>query len=269
MQFGMGGGRFRSSRMSRRPPKECRPAHVRSHPSGSFHHSALAISNAISRSMYGLSPPAGNRSAASESSSETAIDRDAGIDDQTHRTTPTIATRWRRRSIGSIPVQGPFRGRPRQWNSLTDIPIRARERTRRERHPPERRIADLRARGAKTVWQLAYTGSVGSQVLLGLPAIERLIADRRIEGGSEVWPFQAGLLALRTPLAFAEIYPSLLNRRCTDAMRSNVARRPRNHDEEAFRTLSRGRGCALPRTPGLPPDRCEGSPSRLRGSASD
>ena len=93
------------------------------------------------------------------------------------------------------PGTGPFWGRPRQWNSLTDIPIRARERTRRERHPPERRIADLRARGAKTVWQLAYTGSVGSQVLLGLPAIERLIADRRIEGRSEVWPFQTGLRA--------------------------------------------------------------------------
>ena len=39
------------------------------------------------------------------------------------------------------PGTGPFWGRPRQWNSLTDIPIRARERTRRERHPPERRIA--------------------------------------------------------------------------------------------------------------------------------
>ena len=111
------------------------------------------------------------------------------------------------------PGTGPFWGRPRRWNSLTDIPIRARERTRRERHPPERRIADLRARGAKTVWQLAYAGSVGSQVLLGLPAIERLIADRRIEGRSEVWPFQTGLRAPRTSLAFAEIYPSLLRKK--------------------------------------------------------
>lgn len=108
------------------------------------------------------------------------------------------------------PGAGPFWGLPPQWNSLTDVPIRARERTRRERHPPERRIADRRAKGAKTVWQLAYAGSVGSQVLLGLPAIERLIADRRIEGRGEAWPFQTGLHAPRTPLVFAEIYPSLL-----------------------------------------------------------
>ena len=108
------------------------------------------------------------------------------------------------------PGAGPFWGRPWQWNHLTDIPVRARERTRRERHPPERRIADCRAKGAKTVWQLAYAGSVGSQVLLGLPAVERLIADRRIEGRGEVWPFQTGLRAPRTPLVLAEIYPSLL-----------------------------------------------------------
>ena len=108
------------------------------------------------------------------------------------------------------PGAGPFWGRPPQWDSLTDIPIRARERTRRERHPPERRIADLRAIGTKTVWQLAYAGSVGSQVLLGLPAIERLIADRRIEGRGAVWPFQTGLRVPRTPLVLAEIYPSLL-----------------------------------------------------------
>ena len=111
------------------------------------------------------------------------------------------------------PGTGPFWGRPWQWDSPTDIPIRARERTRRERHPPERRIADLRAKGAKTVWQLAYAGSVGSQVLLGLPAVERLRADRRIEGRGAVWPFETGLRAPRTRLVFAEIYPSLLKKK--------------------------------------------------------
>ena len=34
----------------------------------------------------------------------------------------------------------------------------------------QRRVADKTAVGAKTVWQLAYNGSVGSQVLLGIPA---------------------------------------------------------------------------------------------------
>ena len=49
---------------------------------------------------------------------------------------------------------------------------------------------DRRARGAKTVWQLAYAGSVGSQMLLGLPALKRLVADPLIEGRAAVWPFE-------------------------------------------------------------------------------
>ena len=84
------------------------------------------------------------------------------------------------------------------------------ERTERAYHPPERRIADRSAKGSKTVWQLAYTGSVGSQVLLGLPALKRLMEAPGIAGRAAVWPFQTGL---RTPTAravIAEVYPSLL-----------------------------------------------------------
>ena len=79
------------------------------------------------------------------------------------------------------PGLGPFWGRPTAWD-YEAIPVRASARTHREAHPDERRICDVRATGAKTVWQLAYAGSVGSQMLLGLTALKRLVKDPRIAG---------------------------------------------------------------------------------------
>ena len=111
----------------------------------------------------------------------------------------------------SYPGLGPLWGRPPSW-SLPTIPHRASARTRRDAHPAERRIADRHATGAKTVWQLAYAGSVGSQMLLGLPALARLIADSRIRGRCVVWPFDTGLHPPDAPAVLAEIYPSLLRR---------------------------------------------------------
>ena len=107
------------------------------------------------------------------------------------------------------PGVGPCWGRPATW-SVGDVPTRARARTDRTAHPPERRIADEHAKGAKTVWQLAYTGSVGSQVLLGIPALERLRRTPSIAGSVAVWPFDGGLAVADRPVVFAELYPSLL-----------------------------------------------------------
>ena len=104
---------------------------------------------------------------------------------------------------------GPFWGRPSAWDYPT-IPVRASARTGQEGHPPERRICDHRAKGAKTVWQLAYAGSVGSQMLLGLPALNRLKADPRIANRAKVWPFETGLRTPDAPAVIAEVYPSLL-----------------------------------------------------------
>lgn len=65
----------------------------------------------------------------------------------------------------------------------------------------------------KSVWQLAYVGSVGSQALLGIPYITQLRA--RYER-AKIWPFETGLRALSlsdlddTPCLIAEIYPSIL-----------------------------------------------------------
>lgn len=103
------------------------------------------------------------------------------------------------------PGLGPFWGRPASWD-VPDVPTTAT--ARQGPHPPERRIADARPKGAKTVWQLAYAGSVGSQVILGLPALQRL----RLRFGTDVsvWPFESGLACPDAPLVLAEIYPSLL-----------------------------------------------------------
>ena len=107
------------------------------------------------------------------------------------------------------PGVGPCWGRPANW-PYPDVPTRKSACTRQDAHPPERRIADHHAKGAKTVWQLAYAGSVGSQVLLGLPALKRLVGDPRIKGQAVIWPFETGLSAPAAPVVIAEIYPSLL-----------------------------------------------------------
>ena len=110
---------------------------------------------------------------------------------------------------GAYPGVGPFWGRPGAWPYPT-IPVRQSARTRRDGHPPERRIADHHAKGAKTVWQLFYNGSVGSQMLLGLPALKRLIAHPLIGGRAPIWPFETGLGAPDAQAVIAEVYPSLL-----------------------------------------------------------
>jgi len=110
------------------------------------------------------------------------------------------------------PGLGPFWGRPKTWPYPT-IPEKGTDRTHGDNHPSERRIADYHAKGAKTVWQLDYRGSVGSQVLLGLPALTRLLADPMLRGRGAVWPFDTGLKVSDAPLVVAEVYPSLLKRK--------------------------------------------------------
>ena len=76
----------------------------------------------------------------------------------------------------------------------------------------ERRLID-QARympGAQPCWKLSYPGSVGGQVLTGLPVVRGLRDDPRWRDAAQIWPFETGL---RPPvdagLVFAEIYPSL------------------------------------------------------------
>ena len=92
------------------------------------------------------------------------------------------------------------------------MPTRGCDRSCRGSHPPERRVAGKTAVGAKTVWQLAYNGSVGSQVLLGIPALERMRNAPVLAGHVAVWPFESDLHVPDKPVVLAEVYPSLLKR---------------------------------------------------------
>jgi hypothetical protein len=84
--------------------------------------------------------------------------------------------------------------------------------------PPVSRRTELATQGkgkagAKTVWQLMGAGTVGGQVIMGIPAVKRLCDE--LGEKALVWPFQTGWRTL-TPDAVAgkeavivEIYPSL------------------------------------------------------------
>lgn len=74
----------------------------------------------------------------------------------------------------------------------------------------EQRLIDQKITSAQPVWKLAYTGSVGSQTLLGIPRLETL---RKMFGRDlQVWPFETQFSDnLRAPIVVAEVYPSLLS----------------------------------------------------------
>ncbi len=73
---------------------------------------------------------------------------------------------------------------------------------------PEHRLTELAARGPKSCWQLSGAGSVGGQVLTGLPALHRLHAA--LGEDCAVWPFEGGFAVPEARVVLAEVYPSLL-----------------------------------------------------------
>lgn len=70
----------------------------------------------------------------------------------------------------------------------------------------ERREVERRLPKAQTCWKLFTTGSVGSQVLMGLPHVQGL--RERYGADLAVSPFEAP----DTPIVLAEIYPGLIDR---------------------------------------------------------
>ena len=78
----------------------------------------------------------------------------------------------------------------------------------------ENRLTDVG--NMQPIWKLFGNGSVGSQALLGIPAVAALRNDPVLAAVSSVWPFETGLVPLpeRQQRAYlilhAEIYPSLL-----------------------------------------------------------
>ena len=83
----------------------------------------------------------------------------------------------------------------------------------------EKRLSDLRAETAKTVWQLHYTGSVGSQSLVGIPRLECLRRDKDLGQHITVWPLDIQCLQETRPsIVIAEIYPSLITKGIGDTI---------------------------------------------------
>ncbi|HKO07195.1 MAG TPA: hypothetical protein VJ487_05725 [Alphaproteobacteria bacterium] len=74
----------------------------------------------------------------------------------------------------------------------------------------------LRARGKypHSVWKLGGAGSVGSQALMGLPVVHRLLNLPSLAPNSRIWPFETGWDAALDGIVHAEIWPSLF--RCDD-----------------------------------------------------
>ena len=73
----------------------------------------------------------------------------------------------------------------------------------------ERRLIDKWMVGAQPCWKLAYTGSVGSQSLTGIPVVQRLRDDPRWADRARIWPFETGLAcAADAAIVFAEVWPS-------------------------------------------------------------
>jgi hypothetical protein len=73
----------------------------------------------------------------------------------------------------------------------------------------ERRLIDSWMIGAQPCWKLAYTGSVGSQVLTGIPIVQALRDDRRCADIARIWPMETGLgLPEDARIVFAEVWPS-------------------------------------------------------------
>jgi precorrin-8X/cobalt-precorrin-8 methylmutase len=73
----------------------------------------------------------------------------------------------------------------------------------------ERRLIDRWMVGAQPCWKLAYTGSVGSQVLTGIPVVRALRDDPRWADRARIWPLETGLgHPDDARIVFAEVWPS-------------------------------------------------------------
>jgi precorrin-8X/cobalt-precorrin-8 methylmutase len=128
-----------------------------------------------------------------------------------------LASRWNAKHFSGEPR---FWGRPHQhvYADLSDKKPPA---------PTEAPLAFRRseqfAKGAKSVWQLTYNGSVGSQTLLGINRLSRFLDESGHGEHIAVWPFETGFAkAFDKPVVFAEIYPSLFTLAAEDEVKDQA-----------------------------------------------
>lgn len=100
-----------------------------------------------------------------------------------------------------FPDTGPFWGNALA-RDIPHLPRKGNDRT--FRALPEKRAADVAAKGAFSPWQLSGAGAVGGQVIMGLPTLARL--RQHFGADLSVWPFEKH----DTPVTLAETYFSLL-----------------------------------------------------------
>lgn len=108
---------------------------------------------------------------------------------------------------------GPFWGRPKEMKHLTGLPMGREGPT----SVPQFRAVETIARGIgggrpQSPWKLAGIGSVGSQSLMGLPTIHRLLTDPVLAKRTHLWPFEP-VPEVGGAITIAEIYPSLFPQR--------------------------------------------------------
>lgn len=104
---------------------------------------------------------------------------------------------------------GPFWGRPKEMKHLIGLPVGREKPT----GVPQFRAVEEAARASgggrpQSPWKLAGIGSVGSQSLMGLPTIDRLLTDPALAPRVHLWPFEPAP-DVSSAITIAEIYPSL------------------------------------------------------------
>jgi hypothetical protein len=73
----------------------------------------------------------------------------------------------------------------------------------------EKRLIDTWMVGAQPCWKLIGAGSVGGQVLTGIPVVRAVRDDPRWTHVARVWPFETGLgIGDDARIVFAEVWPS-------------------------------------------------------------
>ena len=96
-------------------------------------------------------------------------------------------------------------GRPHQ-RDIESLPLKKEASPWRDAH--EFRLVEKAQPPAKSVWQLAYNGAVGSQAILGIARLETLRGKLGKHGA--IWPFETNWDdRLAAPVTIAEIYPSM------------------------------------------------------------
>jgi hypothetical protein len=111
--------------------------------------------------------------------------------------------------------RGPFWGHPagRRFRHLRPTRPRPFPRFVSDGRLAERRLA---SRGIQSPWKLYTRGAVGSQALMGLPAVHRLLTDPALAARARLWPFEtqwADSIGADS-VVIAEVWPSLVD--CRD-----------------------------------------------------